>query len=468
MLRKIRVILAVVCFLAIAGLFLIPADVVPEWLGCLAKVQFLPAVLAGSVGVIVGILVVTLLLGRIYCSVVCPLGVMQDGFGWIGAKVKKNRHHFTKPKTWLRWTVLVVFVLLMVFGLNQVALLIAPYSAFGRIVSLVIHASTVTLVVGLVTLAVVGFMAFRGGRTWCNTVCPVGTVLGLVSRCSLFRPEIDVDKCTGCTLCARNCKSSCINPETHTIDYSRCVACMDCVENCKQGAITYKLRTKKQKAEESKKDTDPSRRQFVTAVALTAAAATVRAEEKKVDGGLAVIEDKQVPERHTPLHPAGSVSLRNFSNHCTACQLCVSACPNGVLRPSSDISRLMQPEMSYEKGFCRPECTRCSNVCPTGAIRPIDIAEKSSIHIGKAVVVLKNCIANTDGVLCGNCARHCPAGAVIMVPRTPGDNPDLPMTVKVPTVDESRCIGCGACEYLCPSRPFSAIYVEGRETHVIG
>ena len=83
-----------------------------------------------------------------------------------------------------------------------------------------------------------------------------------------------------------------------------------------------------------------------------------------------------------------------------------------------------------------------------------------------AVVVDKNCVVNTDGVNCGNCARHCPADAIVMVPKNPGDNPDLPMTLKVPTVDENRCIGCGACENLCPARPFSAIYVEGRDTHI--
>ena len=123
----------------------------------------------------------------------------------------------------------------------------------------------------------------------------------------------------------------------------------------------------------------------------------------------------------------------------------------------------MQPEMSYERGYCRPECTRCSEVCPTGAIRPITVAEKSSIQIGHAVWVKANCIPLTDGVSCGNCARHCPVGAIQMV----ASDPAVADSPKIPVVNTERCIGCGTCENLCPARPFSAIYVEGHKQHRI-
>ena len=176
---------------------------------------------------------------------------------------------------------------------------------------------------------------------------------------------------------------------------------------------------------------------------------------------MATITHKQKPERATPLTPAGSWSARHLAHHCTACQLCVSACPNEVLRPSTDWTKLMQPEMSYERGYCRPECTRCSEVCPTGAIRRVTKEEKSSVQIGHAVWVKKNCIPLTDGVTCGNCARHCPSGAIQMVPSDPEDE----QSIRIPVVDTERCIGCGACENLCPARPFSAIYVEGHERH---
>ena len=194
--------------------------------------------------------------------------------------------------------------------------------------------------------------------------------------------------------------------------------------------------------------------------ALATGAAAMAQAEMKVDGGLAVIEDKQAPKRETPLTPPGSLSIRHMQSYCTACQLCVSACPNHVLRPSTDLMHFMQPTMSFENGYCRPECTRCGQVCPAGAIRPITKEEKTAIHVGHAVWIKDNCVVLTDGVSCGNCARHCPTGAIQMV-----DYDHNGQTVKIPAVDANKCIGCGACENLCPSRPFSAIYVEGNLKH---
>lgn len=174
-----------------------------------------------------------------------------------------------------------------------------------------------------------------------------------------------------------------------------------------------------------------------------------------------MIADKKVPNRTTPVVPPGARSLRHFNAHCTGCQLCVSVCPNQVLRPSGKLMTLMQPEMSFERGYCRPECAKCAEVCPTDAIRLTGLAEKSSIQIGHAVWIAENCVVNTDGVTCNNCARHCPAGAISMVHRDPDD----PKSPRIPAVNEERCIGCGACENLCPARPFSAIYVEGHSRH---
>jgi len=132
---------------------------------------------------------------------------------------------------------------------------------------------------------------------------------------------------------------------------------------------------------------------------------------------------------------------------------------------------MLQPQSSYERGFCRPECTECSDVCPAGAIRPISVEEKSSIQIGHAVWIKKNCLSVTDGVSCGKCASVCPVGAIQMVKITCDqcvmkcDENGNKRCAMIPVVNEERCIGCGACENLCPSRPFSAIYVEGHEVH---
>ena len=514
MLRKIRIVLAALCFTAITLLFLDFTGTVHAWFGWLAKVQFLPALLAMNFAIVAVLVVLTLVLGRVYCSVICPLGVMQDLFGAAGRKAKKNRYTYSPALTWMRWLLFLVFAGAMIAGgsllLHKAALLIAPYSTFGRIVSSLFaplwqlgnnalayvaeradsyafytvdvwFKGAATFATALVTFVVIGFLAWRNGRTWCNTVCPVGTVLGYLSKWSFMKVVIDTEKCNGCGVCARNCKAACINTKEHKIDYTRCVACMDCLGKCRQGAIFYepctitraieradKIAAERIAAERAaagddapQKNDGMTRRTFLSVTAALAGTAAVRAQEKHVDGGLAVIEDKKIPERGTRLVPAGSQSLRNFAAHCTSCQLCVSVCPNGVLRPSSKLESMLLPEMSFERGYCRPECTKCSEVCPTGAIRKIDRAEKSSIQTGHAVWVKENCIPLTDGVSCGNCARHCPSGAITMV-ASDASNPDSP---KIPAVNTERCIGCGACENLCPARPLGAIYVEGHENH---
>lgn len=464
MIKKVRIILASIVFTLITLLFLDGSGLLHPYLGWLAKIQFLPAVLALNIGVIIALVALTLLLGRIYCSVICPLGILQDLLARLNRK--KNRYTYSPALKWLRYTVLVVFVVLFVAGLGSIAGLIAPYSTFGRIIVTLAHpltSSWVALALAFGMLFLLALLAFLGGRTYCNTICPVGTVLGVLSRFSLMKMTIDTDKCKNCGKCAKNCKASCLDAKNHSIDYSRCVVCGDCQSSCAFGAIHYRFAGKSGLSGISRtsgKNADTSRREFLVGAGLAMASAAMAETKLKVDGGLAVIEDKIAPERLTPLTPPGSLSARNLQQHCTACQLCISKCPNDVLRPSTDLAGLMQPVMSYENGYCRVECNACSSVCPTGAIRPITLATKSATQIGHAVWVAKNCVPVADGHECGNCARHCPSGAIQMV-YPDGDE----SRAKVPVIDESRCIGCGACEYLCPARPFSAIYVEGHEVH---
>ena len=463
MLRKIRLIVALVSFVMITLLFLDFTGTLHTWFGWLAKIQFLPAVLALNVGVILLWVVLTLVFGRVYCSVICPLGVFQDIVSWFSGRrpKKKYRFSYSPAVSWLRYGVLGVFVIAVIAGIGSVVALLAPYSSYGRIASnlfapvyqwgnnvlayiaersdsYAFYETTVwlkslpTFIIASVTFIVLVVLAWRNGRTYCNTICPVGTVLGFFSRYSLFRPVIDAEKCTNCSLCSRKCKAACINHKEHRIDYSRCVTCMDCIDTCQHGAIRYESRLKKTVEVSGEKKTDNARRSFLTGMGLLFVSSAVKAQ-----------------------------GLRNMQNHCTGCQLCVSVCPNQVLRPSTKLSTLMQPEMSYERGYCRPECTKCSEVCPAGAILKITPADKSATQIGHAVWVEKNCVPLRDGVACGNCARHCPVGAISMV----ASDPDNANSLKIPVVNTERCIGCGACENLCPARPFSAIYVEGHELH---
>lgn len=498
MLRKIRIVLATVLFIGITWLFLDFTGTAHHLVGWMPKIQFLEAVLAGSILIVVGLTVLTLIFGRIYCSVICPLGIMMDIFGWLGKKAKKNRYTFSKAKSWLRYAMLVVLIAAHLAGVAVVVQVLAPYSTFGIIATNLLQPvyqagnnvlaaiaehydsyafyhseiwlrSVASLVIALVMLIVIAVLAWRNGRTWCNTICPIGTLLSFLSRFSFLKISFDTEKCRNCSLCSKNCKAACIDFKTHTVDASRCVVCGDCIESCKFGALSYSHRAHTtNKANESHDTEEPSpegldtsKRSFLLASAMLTTAALAQQKDKMMDGGLAEIEDKVAPERQTPLTPPGSLSAQNMARNCTGCQLCISQCPNQVLRPSSDLLHLMQPVMSYERGYCRPECNRCSEVCPAGAIKPIKPEDKASTQIGHAVWIKKNCIPLTDGVECGNCARHCPTGAIEMVP----SNPDDEESPYVPAVNEARCIGCGACEYLCPARPFSAIYVEGHEVH---
>ena len=475
-------------FIGITLLFLDFTGTFHSWLSWMVKVQFLPAVMALNVVVIAVLVVLTLVFGRIYCSVICPLGIMQDILAQLNRK--KNKYSFSKEQKWLRYAMLGVMIVAFLAGIGSLFQLLAPYSAYGRIATMLLQPlwmlgnnvlgflaeradsyafytvdvwmkSLPVFIIALVTLLLLALLAWRGGRTYCNTICPVGTVLSFLARFSWLKIRFDEEKCKNCSMCSRNCKAACIDFKTHSVDYSRCVVCGDCIANCKFGALKYDNQRLHQKAKGEGRAIDNSKRSFLVGSALVTTAALAQKKEKLMDGGLAEIEDKVAPERQTPLTPPGSLSFDHFSKRCTGCQLCVSECPNGVLRPSNDLQHLMLPVMSYERGFCRPECTRCGEVCPAGAITTVDKPDKSSIQIGHAVFIQKNCVAVTDGVECGNCARHCPAGAIEMVALNEDDD-ESPW---VPAVNEQACIGCGACEYVCPARPFSAIIVEGHEVH---
>ena len=467
MLKKIRVILAALFLIGITLLFI---GIGHNWWGWMAKLQFLPSLLALNFAVITGIVLITLLFGRIYCSVICPMGVFQDLVIWIrrkGEKLfrKKKTHKFkyVSEHKWVRYGVFVLSIVSLVVSGQMLIALIAPYSAYGRMVqSIVATASgSVTLpllLTGLLTLVIICVCAWMWGREYCNTICPVGTLLSFFSRFSMFRLQIDDSKCINCGKCGRGCKAGCIDTKNHKIDYSRCVDCFDCMDTCQEGAIQFKTVCKNRSCSvKADEPVDEGRRSFLVTGAVLAATAAAHAQDH-MHGGFAEVIDKKSPERSERLVPFGAGSVKHFYDHCTACQLCVSACKNGVLRPSSDLEHFMQPVMGYENGYCRPECTACSQVCPAGAIKPVTVEQKQTIRIGVAKVNLDLCLPAQGKDSCGNCSYHCPSGAIRMV-RQQGSR------MQIPTVSEDRCIGCGACENLCPSRPISAITVNGLSIH---
>ena len=503
MLKSIRIVIALLSIVAVTLLFVDFTGTASSLWPWMAQIQFIPALLSLNLVAIALLLVLTLIFGRVYCSVICPLGILQDVANWVRGHVgpkKKRINRFKYSPGWVktRLTVMTAFIVLLIFGLLtglslSVASLIEPFSEYGRIATslfapvvdgcnnllaawsesqvdnymfyrVVPAVSIPVIIVAIITLVIVLVMAWRGGRDYCNMVCPVGTFLGYISKFSILKPVINTNACINCGKCARNCKAKCINAKEHAIDYTRCVACMDCISTCQEGAIKYAYR-RPQKHEEPAPTADKSRRGFVAATGLIAGALAFNAVGK-ADGGLTPLKKKKGCDRKVAIVPAGSHSLRNFTSRCSACQVCIQSCDYEVLKPSTSLDSFMQPYLDFTHGYCHTDCNECSKICPAGAIYPIEIAEKSAIKIGNAFVDVDRCLSATEGVKCLACSSHCPAGAIKLVPVEEGSE------LRRPVVNEEICIGCGACEYYCPvgtlegmDSDCSAIHVEGIEVH---
>lgn len=509
-LRLGRTILAIIIFALFVGLFADYGMTVPSIASWLAKVQIFPAAMAFSLATFVIWLIVTLLFGRIYCSTFCPLGVFQDicsRLPRLRKRVKPRWHyHYSLPHTSIRHITLFIVVLSIFLGISAVTSFFDPYSVFGRFGLNVIKplwgetlnlfyqmekqpplrvaaASALGMGVALVTMVVVGLIAFRHGRTVCNSICPVGTTLSFVSRHSIFHIDINTDKCIQCRKCEHRCKSSCIDLVSHVVDTSRCVVCFDCLSDCPNDAISYTFNRHQlsmplmqkvrnpiagsaagmqsghldaasgQKAEKSQTSAvGPKlldRRRFLAAGAVIAAAPVVAKVSE-------TLESVSVRRNLLPVPPPGVRSRREFLDRCTSCGLCIDHCPQGVLKASLEeygLLRALHPVKNYDLSWCVYDCTRCSDLCPTGALHPLTISEKHRSRVGLASVERSLCISYNDGVSCGACSRRCPADAISMTVPTQTNGP-------LPVVDTSRCIGCGACQYVCPSRP-KAIVVGG-------
>ncbi|OGV64054.1 MAG: hypothetical protein A2283_05080 [Lentisphaerae bacterium RIFOXYA12_FULL_48_11] len=480
MLRKIRLGVAAALFVC-ENLFFISVGI---GLGVFEKVQLVPALLAVNVAAIVSIAAVTLLFGRVYCSTLCPLGVFQDLV--IGAVriFAKKRFAYASAHTVLRYAILALVGVAFAFGFAAVPALIDPYSLYGRIATHLLQPaayavnnvaawiadrsghplifkqeifirSTLAFSVATASLAAIGFLAAVWGRLYCNTVCPVGSLLAVLSHRPLFRIAIDRERCVGCGLCAKVCKSVCIDVNAHTVDNSRCVDCFDCLESCHNGAIRYTAGAigKPKCLSTSSYTKEPEYRGrcfFLMGMAYFAATTAVAIVRKHI-WPVPVL----VPE-NPPISPPGSGGSGNLLMQCTACHLCVAKCEGRVLRPALleyGLGGVMLPRLDYSRGFCGWDCNACGEVCPNGAIHPLTLEEKRKIRIGRAVYNRVQCVLVADKVsACGNCAEHCPTKALVLV-----EEKDKK---KYPHINENLCIGCGACEFHCPVKPL-AIHVIG-------
>lgn len=494
-LKKTRYVCAIVVILLFSAVFLdLHGLMNTRAVSAIVFFQVIPSflkVLSGAGGILSGLLIILLMtffLGRIYCSFLCPLGIFKDCTSRAAAIKSKQKKRYSKPHNLLRYSILVLTFGLFFSGSMVLINILDPYSNFGRIVTILAKpvagvinnmvsrilemmdmylvmpydqagvSIPVLIFVAVYTIGII-ILAVRKGRLYCNTLCPVGSFLGLISSVSLFRLNIDPSSCTGCGKCERTCKSSCIDHKEKKIDFSRCVTCYTCIDICPEKSIAYRLNPRFFLVRRSSGELNNGRRLFMMMVALTATGIAKAAFA--VNRPVVYVKNKIVVKRQYPITPPGSLSIEHFTERCTACYLCVTTCPGKVIQPVfsgyDGKKGILMPAMQNKHGYCNYKCTRCGEVCPTGAILPLSTERKKETQVGKVVFIRENCIVITQKTECGACSEHCPTKAVYMV---------VENGLRVPAIRPEICIGCGACEYACPSIPNKSIYVEGNPIHL--
>lgn len=533
-LRKIRILLALIVFVAISAQFLDIYNQLPReyYMFNPVKTQFAPSLLkwlaTGSVvsaSAFITFSIMALIFGRAYCASFCAFGILMDiirttvkkiGNAPIIKKTRLNKSikkatmmKYRPARNIIRCVFLSIAFLMILCGWTTLFGFLDPYSLYGKIMGSAVHTITAETAnnasallsefgiytiepingnprvalasfgIALTILATISIVSIFRGRLFCNSVCPVGAMLGMISKFSIFTLSLDNSKCISCGMCERNCKSECINSQAKKLDFSKCVLCFNCANSCPKNAIKFSLNEKYQRQQSTKpvekqitkSPSQMSRRTFPRALA-SLSALMLSAAKKECKVKQSSKSDSEAPSPYQVdgarpdkrlAAPPGAKSIENFLENCTACQICTAACKAQILKPSMNewgLSHFMQPYMDFNEGFCLHNCHNCSKVCPTGAINFISGKEKRHLKIGTAIFDEDLCIVKTDGTDCAACAEHCPVQAIEMLPF--GDKAD---SLFIPYVHSEVCIGCGACESICPVRPHRAIVVQGIAVH---
>lgn len=488
-LKWIRILFGVILFLLITASFLSIGNIIPKEV---LQTQFVPSLLhlfSGGLIAFVLILILTLLFGRVYCSFLCPLGIYQDVVTRVSnlfKPKKKRKNRYIKSYNALRYTILGIVFVSLILGITYPLALLDPYSNWGRIVAQIfnpviqfitnllsnlfpgkfyfkpyIDITALSLIYSLLIFLTVTLMAALKGRLFCNTICPVGSLFGLISKTSLYKVRIDKDRCKGCNLCVSKCKGGCIDVETKSVDESRCVACLNCMNECSFGAIEYKMawgksREKVRIQEIDLSEDDPGkvenwvenrgRREALATIGALGATVAVRGFSRK---------DAPTQETHiSGIVPPGGESIIHLKSHCTGCHACIAACPNKIIKPALleyGLTGFMLPVIKYNSHFCAYDCNECTKVCPNGALKKLTLEEKKVTQIGRVRFRPKNCIIAIEGTSCGACDEHCPTKAISMSATMHGK--------PFPSVNPEICIGCGGCEYICPTSPKAMVVI---------
>ena len=458
-LKPIRIAVAAVMFVLFFGV-----GIGVSQLNAVLVTQFGPGLLSltsvffvDTLAAVVLIAAVTLLFGRIYCSVLCPLGILQDGIAFLAQRIKGKEHRRyrfldTRP---VKYGVFLFVLILGAAGVMLPLIALLPSSNFFTIVSNVFlrffcttdpkvgtpsyfcaNPPAEAFCFSLGVFLVVAALAAWRGRVYCNTLCPVGAVLSLLGRAPLWRITLSQDMCVCCGMCEAACKGGAIDSKKKSVLAENCVMCFNCIPACKRGGVRLEKRPKMASF-------SLSRRHFIGAAGGVVAGAGAAVIARKLE--------KALPPQscHAPAMPPGAGNAKRFHEKCVGCGICIRECEGRVLAPSIGqygLKGFMQPVMDYSRGACIYTCNHCSNVCPAGALLPLTLAVKQTTRIGLASVDANTCVG------CGLCASKCPTYAITVV-RQDGKN--------LASVSADYCIGCGVCEDVCPLPDAPAIKVSG-------
>lgn len=443
---------------------------------------------AGS-AIALTVVILTLLVGRAWCGWLCPLGTILDIFSLSSRKQQSCLEKKPIAPKWrsVKYILLMTILVAALFGnlsllifdpltllfrtlstsiwpaldqlVTAVEIALYQYPALARPISsfdawirpqilppFPLHYRQ-SLLLGAVLLTVI-LLNVATSRFWCRYLCPLGALLGLLSKFAIVTRKISIE-CKGCKICSQVCPTGTIDPaKNYASDPGECTVCLDCLEACPRGGNSFTPGL----SIAPWNTYDPNRRQALYALAGAIPALTMLRSDAI----------KKHPHPHL-LRPPG-VNEDDFLSRCIRCGECVRACPTAGLQPSiseAGLEGIWTPVLIPRMGYCDYSCAVCGRICPTNAIPELDLAVKRVQVIGKAYIDQNRCVAWADHIDCIVCEEMCPLPekAIHLEENYIEIADQQEISVLLPFVDRNICIGCGICEYKCPVTGQSAIRV---------